>query len=440
MNAVKDFAIRVACFTCLGAASTIAQAAQIFTVNSTLDEPDSDPTDGLCLTASGTCTLRAAITQSNYALFGAIVEVPAGIYVLTLPAVNDDDPSSGDLDIINRVSTSPGLIVAGAGADQTIIDGNGTDRVFNVAGGQTVSIIGLTVRNGNAVEINGLGGGIINEGDLFLSHVVVADNTAFDGGGILSSGSLEVLDTSLLRNHALDSGGGIFNDFGSALKVENSTIAYNTADAFSSTESGAGLRNVGTLIMINATVAANTSLKNGGGISQTDQSGTANLYNVTVAYNEADSDGDSTGIGGGLYITGGSFNVYNSIVAGNIRLQPGIEDNCDGNLNTHAYNRFGIGFQCAITQVSGAYATLNTSEGNYLIGALADNGGPTQTIALLPGSNAVDGAIQNCLDENSSPILTDQREFRRNIGICDIGAYEYQAIDPNDVIFRNGFE
>ena len=59
---------------------------------------------------------------------------------------------------------------------------------------------------------------------------------------------------------------------------------------------------------------------------------------------------------------------------------------------------------------------------------------------MLAGSNAIGGAAAVCLDVNSNPITTDQRGFPRNVGNCDIGAYEFGAADPNDIVFKNGFE
>jgi hypothetical protein len=84
-------------------------------------------------------------------------------------------------------------------------------------------------------------------------------------------------------------------------------------------------------------------------------------------------------------------------------------------------------------QISGSYAALSDNS----LGGLQNNGGPTQTIALLAGSNAIDGTIAGvgCRDSQSAAIAVDQRGFARGAdSACDVGAYEY-----ND-IFANGFE
>src|SRR5437867_1778102 len=71
----------------------------VFTVNSSADESDDVPGDGVCLTANGECTLRAAIQETN-ALAGAdTVNVPSGTYPLSLTGANEDAANTGDLDI-----------------------------------------------------------------------------------------------------------------------------------------------------------------------------------------------------------------------------------------------------------------------------------------------------------------------------------------------------
>jgi len=92
---------------------------------------------------------------------------------------------------------------------------------------------------------------------------------------------------------------------------------------------------------------------------------------------------------------------------------------------------------CSITPVTGTWGLLN---GLSTLGPSQNNGGPTQTIALLPGSNAIAAATSGCVVQNSTILPTDQRGFPRHDGICDIGAFEYGSLDPNDVIFENGFE
>src|SRR2546425_8661400 len=96
-------------------------AAVTFTVNDTADGVDAAPGDGRCATAAGTCTLRAAIQETNAEPGADTIMVQAGTYLLTIPGRGEDAAATGDLDIAEA------LTIIGAGADSTIVDGNGID-------------------------------------------------------------------------------------------------------------------------------------------------------------------------------------------------------------------------------------------------------------------------------------------------------------------------
>src|SRR5438094_10032224 len=119
--------------------------AATFNVTSTIDAVEASPGDGICASAGSQCTLRAAVQEAN-ALPGAdTIMLPAGTYVLTVGGASarcEDAAAKGDLDITDDVT------IIGAGAPITIIDGNGIDRVFDVAA--QANIRGVTIRNGNA--------------------------------------------------------------------------------------------------------------------------------------------------------------------------------------------------------------------------------------------------------------------------------------------------
>src|SRR5947208_8337718 len=120
-----------------------------YVVNSTADEPDADPADGVCGTASGDCTLRAAIMQANFATGPNTIIVPSGMYLITRVGY-DDDALVGDLDIKHD------LTIQGAGSGATIIDGNGSvthDRVFKILSTvQNVTLSGMTIRKGESLS------------------------------------------------------------------------------------------------------------------------------------------------------------------------------------------------------------------------------------------------------------------------------------------------
>src|SRR5437773_2640657 len=169
----------------------VAHAAT-FTVDSTVDAVDAAPGDGVCATAGGTCTLRAAVQEAN-ALGGAnTIEVPAGTHTLTLAGV-EDAAASGDLDV-----TGGSLTIEGAAAATTVVDANGLDRIFEVLAPATSSIANLTMKNRRSpatisYPITGSGGGIFNHGTLTLTNSGVTGNSAVAGqlgigGGIENDG------------------------------------------------------------------------------------------------------------------------------------------------------------------------------------------------------------------------------------------------------------
>ena len=398
-------------------------AVQTFTVNSTLDGIDDDTSDGVCHTAANTCTLRAAIMQANRSSgAGVTIMLPAGTFTLTRPAANSDGEDNGDLNLTAPVSGDPVIAIIGAGASRTIIDANQIDRVFHVEQFRTATISAVTLRNG----YSDMGGGIVNVGTLTLDHVIVTSNYATEGGGISNQGYLTVQDSSVVFNIAGITAGGIVNS--TSMDLSASTIAFNTAIY------GGGLYNVGDVALTDSTIASNQATENGGGIY--DSGTSANIYNSTIAYNDANSNADSTGYGGGAYIvSGATLNLHNSLVVGNyVRGDPQLRNDCygDGTLVPYGRNLTTTIGDCKVA-TSSNWALLNSLS---LLGPLQNNGGPTQTIALLSGSNAINAGIA-CVDANGNPILADQRGLARIVGsACDVGAYEF---DP-DRIFASGFE
>src|ERR1043165_6676502 len=148
-NKILWMRIYLSVFACWLLGGAVVQAAT-FTVNSALDVADANPGNGICETSPGnaTCTLRAAIQETN-ALSGADeIILPPNTYVLTIV---------GELAITSR------LTITGSGASTTIIDGNRSvrpnSRVLVVGSGIIVNITGVTIRNGGTTTV---GGGIFN--------------------------------------------------------------------------------------------------------------------------------------------------------------------------------------------------------------------------------------------------------------------------------------
>jgi CSLREA domain-containing protein len=367
------------------------------TINVTTDHDE--------LNSDGDCSLREAVRAANLDLAvdacpagsgDDTIVLPAGTYMLSIPGQNEIESKTGDLNITG----DQGLAIQGAGADKTIIDGGGIDRVFMI-GSQSadVSISGVTIQHGELPSGNG-GGGILNWGSLFLDHIVIRDNlvhgTASDdvGGGICNgcgpgTGTVTMIDSTVTENSA-ERGGGIFSN--SVMTITKSAIIGNTAMA------GGGLINYGSMTLTNCTLNGNSGSNNGGAILQ--DAGDLTLTNCTVA-------GNNSPIGGGISFIAGAVTMYNNIMANS------PDANCIDAVNPSGNHNLEDQDTCGFT-ASGDQ--VNTDP---LLAPLADNGGPTLTQALLPGSPAIDaGASGKC------PSVDQRGEPRPSGSACDLGAFE----------------
>lgn len=291
-----------------------------------------------------------------------------------------------------------------------------TGGVYNMSHG-SITLTNLVISDNQS---QASGGGINNEGTAtaILTKLTVTGNTAGTGGGI--AGAITLVDSTVRGNTAYD-GGGIWGGG----YIYRSTVSGNTA-----TNDGGGIQTGGTANIINSTISGNRAYGNGGGIQV--YSGTTGLFNVTTTQNRANSDNKGSGYGGGVANTGGTFNFVNSIVANNYSLLTGplptlLLDDCYGTLNSQGYNIMYNTDNCTVTGSAPTLASPN-------LGPLQDNGGPTQTHALLDGSPAIDAGDQaGCKDNNGSTLTTDQRGYPRTAnGRCDIGAYEFNSTPPTN--------
>src|SRR5262245_35126812 len=133
--------IFVIALACLGfAAYAGAASAAGFAVTTTLDAVDAAPGNGVCADAAGNCTLRAAVQEANALPGFDTIKVPGGIYNLTLLGPNEDAGATGDLDVHSEVA------ISGDGPRRTVVDGQQSDRVFDV-NDSSVSLSGLGIRN-----------------------------------------------------------------------------------------------------------------------------------------------------------------------------------------------------------------------------------------------------------------------------------------------------
>lgn len=361
-----------------------AAHAAMFEVTSTMDAVDSDPGDGVCESAGGGCTLRAAVQEANASPDDAdSIFLPAGTYTLILPGT-EDLAAAGDLDI------SSDLSVVGAGANVTFVQTLAGGSVFEIVSGPPANVLirGITIRNGSAAT----GGGILaaNAGaTLSLDRCTISGNSASaTGGGIHNAGTLVLNGCTVADNSAGGDGGGIFN-LGLA-RMFNSTISGNRADG------------------------------SGGGVHG-DPGSTTELHNATVTLNVADQNDDGTGNGGGIRNNTGSeagLVLDNSIVAGNTD-RGGEAADISGPFASLGHNLIG--------SLDGPTPTGTTDLFGLdpLLAPLGLNGGTTPTHALRGGSPAVDAG--------TSLLAEDQRGFPRprNAG-PDIGAFENQSEPDTD--------
>ncbi|MCC6208505.1 MAG: DUF11 domain-containing protein [Gammaproteobacteria bacterium] len=248
--------------------------AFVYTVDSTADLTDADTGDGICETSSGACTLRAAIQQANAWPGTDSVIIPAGTYTLSIAGTGENATASGDLDITDT------LILGGAGAASSIIDGGGIDRVVDIASGVATQITGVTIRNG---ATTGSGGGIYNLGTLTLTDSIVTGNTS-----ALPSGT---------------AGGGIYHfssgEVAVSLSLARVTVSNNSAD--NSSLSGASSINGGGIAIVGGAVTINESLIDGN----------------TATTGAVGNTGNNVGSGGGVYINNGNVSITDSTISGN---------------------------------------------------------------------------------------------------------------------------
>jgi len=400
--------------------ATFSVAAE-FSTNTAYDVNDLDPGNGLCVAyltifppfVIPACTLRAAIEETNALPGPDIINLSSGNYLLDIVGINEDSSLTGDLDI------SDSLLIRGKGINQTSIDGNGLDRVFDISNPNAkVTIEHLTITNGNLPPSlpawHKGGGGIRNKGNLTLRNVVLANNlvngSTWDdsGGGLLNISNCTLQNSTINGNHA-STGGGVYNGPGGTLTIFSSTISNNNS------LSGGGLTNKGAAKIVNSTISGNRINTDvhpfGGGIYNASE---LEILQSTITNNT------SQGQGGGIS-NEGSIQMTNTIIAGNantncylaqpiVSIGNNLEDNNSCLLNTSS-------------------DIINT---NPKLDRLQNHGGPTQTHALLIGSPAVDQGQ----DLTSVGVITDQRGRRRPDGQSfDIGAFETRKRSIVPLIF-----
>ncbi|HOC42696.1 MAG TPA: CSLREA domain-containing protein [Thermoanaerobaculales bacterium] len=466
-------------------------SAATFTVNSTVDGLDASPGNGVCLTPISTCTLRAAIQESNALAGEDLIIVPAGTYLLNRPGTSEDQCVNGDLDVRESVT------IRGDGPDRTVVDGNSIDRVFDLVppSNATIRFEGIGIHNGllplSALYWDG-GGGVQISGPVtatfercrlhgnrassawshsgYAIHAYAVDSLTLlaceidenrrTDGATIDGMALGFHDTT--GNYRLErswvhnnDGVGVFEDsvvstvidrstievqggrgvsVGGRLYLLSSTLAYNQ-------NGGLEVRSSASLVYaVNSTLSSNVTDLGGGGILAYD--GIVDLSSVTITGNIADGDASGSGNGGGIQIVpGADVRLRHVALGSNSDWSPTVEvhPDCSGTVYSERFNLISNAVGCTITGDTGG------NIGGVLpgLGPLDRQGGLTPVHVPLPGSPVVDAGDEYCTDINGALVQLDQRGYPRTVEgddlpgtYCDMGAAERWP----GMLFMDGFE
>ena len=388
---------------------------------------------------SGNCRLRDAV---DAAASGDTIEFAAGL--------------SGSVNVVGTIDITKSLTIAGEGASAVSLDGQGVYRIFTICGADVV-MSGLTITNSNpgdwddgaavSVKADSDCGGVTS--NVTFDSMAFTDNSGYNGGAIGSWGNLTIRNTTVTGNSG-PYGGGAVNTLGDAsLTITDSTFSNNSAQV-----GGALYLHGSSTTILNSTFDNNSATNgDGGALWLSDPSGAS--ANVLIA-NTTITGNSASGVGGAIYIgtsnTGVAVELDQVTISGNTAVGAGggiylaaeptvtmsgviLSGNTGANGEDLSTEPFGQGWSDAIDSslLGGVEAGLPYSgTGNVysttpMLGALANNGGPTMTMALLAGSPA--------LNVGPDPVATftgnqfDQRGtafVRVYNGIADIGAFEDQ--------------
>ena len=386
--------------------------------NSTFTSNSADGDDGGAIENFGTGDIiNSAFTSNTAADDGGALRSKTG----------------ATLTVTNSTFTSNSAL--GTAADGGAIKGS--------AGPLTIS--GSTSTNNSALGTAADGGAIRQSfsGPLTVSGSIFTSNNATDDGGAIrksGSGPMTVTGSTFTGNSAGDKGGAIYTFGDGATSISGSTFTGNSAG-----QGGGAMRKSGSglFTVTNSTISGNSAIATGGGLYNS--LGTAELTNITMSGNITTGEGggiwnngtliltnttitnNSASTGGGLRNSSpGTADLINTILSGNTA-PTGGDCVADG-INSLGHNLDSDG-SCGFS-ATGDQVGTSVTPFDPVLGPLQDNGGPTFTHALLPGSPAIDAGDDNVLGPPHN-LATDQRGFPRKSGAhVDIGAFEHQVPPP----------
>jgi len=314
--------------------------------------------------------------------------------------------------------------------DNEAVDGGG----LMVDEETTTTITDSTIRNNHASDE---GGGIDLEEDAVIhgNRLKILENTADSGGGFINThfGTFDLSDSLIQENIATTYGGGVFTGDNGTTTITNTWIDENDAEQ----NGGGGIYAAGGVLVLNGVTISDNHTGgdgNGGAGVQQDSDGTIDIKNSTIANNTSDT------IGGGIFIQDqGPTTVTNTTIVGNspegiyLRADGPITltntiidhndtDNCRhdpgvGDLESGGHN-LSDDTTCSLHKPGDLV-------GDPMLEPLADNGGPTMTMALQSGSIAIDAGDDDICadtDQRGAPRIDGDGDLESH---CDIGAYEF---------------
>ena len=433
----KTFSLATAILLLLGLGITgreaHAEEPMLHIVNTTEDLRDFAQ-NGVCSAGEasyGPCSLRAAIYEAARRTSGKVtIEVPPGVYKLTLTGPDDEEDHYGDLDfpdLDDGEATDITIIGTGEWDNPSVIDANFIDRVMQIGQRQKIRLEHLVLKNGlPMIDDDRRGGGLkILNATVTLYHVRLTNNEALKtskydsiGGGIMSYNSrLSLLYCELDHNKA-DAGSAYAGGFDYGItSIRASTIHHNTVNLELTSHIYPGTD----MLIINSTISDN-------------QGGRSNIET---------REGKSLTIQNSTIISRGELGIVDNH-SGNLALlfnilqvipTPGVASGgevcylSEGNEPSHGGNIFSDN-SCHPTT---ADAVIPYS--GMFLGPLANYGGWTPTIPLHPDSPAVDFGSGECPGLVYGQTLAEDQRDKDRDSRCDSGSFELQPGENPTVVY-----